>query len=240
MTNYLQILSNIFLSRQKELEDGSDRLSENIDKFIVWIISLSTGSIALIFASFGRLDFLSMENLRLTIIFLTVSIISAVFGRTFSSISSYIGYQLNSLFAFGLKSFEIPYQKRELIGNESADLIYSYLKSDFEIDFPIIIESLTKLEGDETEKYNKQVRKFYLEYSMSKSNEMEHALEVINQEMINSFGLKKNHFEKSRYKSNRIKGTLMRLSNVLHLIFYWISMFAFIIAIIQFIIKTIV
>ncbi len=239
MRSYIDILSDIFLTRQKELEDGSDRLSENIDKFIIWIISLSTGSIALIFASFGRLEFLTIENLRLTIILLMVSIISAVLGRTFSSISSYIGYQLNSLFAFGLRTFEIPYQKRELVGNETADLIYLYFKSDFEIDFPIILESLAKLEGDEIEKYNKQVRQFYLDYLKSRSNEINHALGLINKEMIDSFGLKKDHFEKHKPKSNRFKGIVMRFSNVLQFIFYWISMLAFIIAIIQFLIKTI-
>ena len=239
MRNYIDILSNIFLTRQKELEDGSDRLSENIDKFIIWIISLSTGSIALIFASFGRLEFMTIENLRLPIILLMISIISAVLGRTFSSISSYIGYQLNSLFAFGLRTFEIPYQKRELVGNEAADLIYLYFKSDFEIDFPIILESLAKLEGDEIEKYNKQVRQFYLDYLKSRSNEMDHALGLINMEMIDSFGLKKYHFVKHKAKSNRFKGIVMRFSNVLQFIFYWISMFAFIVAIIQFLIKTI-
>ena len=239
MRNYIDILSNIFLTRQKELEEGSNKLSEIIDNFIVWIISLSTGSIALIFASFGRLEFLTKENLKYTIILLTVSIMSAVLGRTFSSISSYIGYQLNSLFAFGLRSFEIPFHKRELIGNETADLIYLYLKADFEIDFPIIQDSLTKLEGEEIEKYNKKVRQFYLDFSESKSKEMKYALELINNEMITSFGLKKDHFEKHKPKSNRLKGIVMRLSTSLQFGFYWISMVAFIIAIIQFLIKTI-
>ncbi len=239
MRSYIATLSNIFLNRQKELEEGSERLSENIDKFIIWIISLSTGSIALMFASFGRVDFFTLENLKLTIILLIVSIISAVLGRTFSSISSYIGYQLNSLFAFGLKSFEIPYQKRELVGDETADSIYMYLKSDFEIDFSSILESLAKLQGDEIEKYNQKVRQFYLDFSESKGKEMNQALDLINNEMIDSYGLRKDYFEKHKIKSNRFKGTVMRLSTKLQFVFYWISMLAFTASIIQFLCKTI-
>ena len=95
-----------------------------------------------------------------------------------------------------------------MVGNETADLIYLYFKSDFEIDFPIILESLAKLEGDEIEKYNKQVRQFYLDYLKSRSNEINHALGLINKEMIDSFGLKKDHFEKHKPKSKLRKNEI--------------------------------
>ena len=234
MTDYLKILRDIFITRQNELEISGDKLSENHDKFIVWIISLSTGAIALLFSTVDKIGFLTTELITFPVGFFIASILTGVLGRTLSSISSHIGYRLNSLFAFSLRSMEIPFKNRVLRGDETAEQIYIYLKMDFNADFPEIIEKSKKQSGDELEKYNKETIEFYRQYAHASKTDLDNAMVKINMALLNSYGYSKDYFEKRKNKkdSNRTKGIVMRFCNVTHLILYMLSMSSFVLAII--------
>jgi hypothetical protein len=52
----MEQITNIYNELQKDIKNGSDELSKYLDSIIVWIISLSTGSIALIFAAASKID----------------------------------------------------------------------------------------------------------------------------------------------------------------------------------------
>ena len=237
MRNYIDILAEIFTIHQKNLESGSNRLSDNIEKFIVWIISLSTGSIALLFLAIDKIDLITQENFILTILFLILSIITGVVGKSLSAISSYIGYQLNSMFALRLKMIDISFKQRKLKGDETAEIIYLYIIEDFNAEFPTILENTKSLKGDELEKYHVQIRKFYLEFSEAKKKDMESALKVINEIMLDSFGFKKNYFDKQKNTSNRTRGIIMRICTKGSSFFYLFSMLNFLVAIVYISIK---
>lgn len=234
MNDYLKILKEIFITRQNELEISGDKLSENHDKFIVWIISLSTGSIALLFSSVNKVSFLTTDLITFPIGLFIASILAGVTGRTLSSVSNHISYRLNSSFAFSLRSLDIPFKKRELSDNETAEQIYLYLKSDFKADFPDILAKYEKLGGDELDTYNKEMREFYKEYATACKMEIKEASDRINQALLYSYGYKEDYFErrKSRNNSNRAKGMLMRACTTIHLILYILSMSTFVAAII--------
>lgn len=232
MKQYIEVFSDIYKDYIKDLESGSNTLSENLDKIIVWIIGLSTGSIALIFASTGKIDFIKQDTINVTLLFLLLSIVFGVVGRGISGISSYIGYHLNSQFKFKLCLLDFPYNERKLEGNEVAEIIYEYIKNDFKTDFTFILENKKLLKNEEINKYDEQIRKFYIDFIKLKKQENESAIKSINEIMISSFGLKKNFFEKYKIERNRTKGIIMRFCTNGSLVLYGFSMLSFLIAII--------
>ena len=234
MTDYQKILKDIFIKRQNELEISGDKLSENHDKFIVWIISLSTGAIALLFSTIDKIEFLTTELIAFPVGLFIASILTGVLGRTLSSISSHIGYRLNSLFAFSLRSLEIPLKNRELNGNETAEQIYLYLNTDFNADFPDILEKSKKLSRDELNIFDKETIEFYKDYAMASKRDLDSAMDKINLALLKSYGYSEDYLKKrtSKKSSNRIKGIVMRVCTATHLIFYLLSMSSFVSAII--------
>jgi hypothetical protein len=232
MKSYLEIMSDIYKSFHNDISSGSQQLSEFLDKINVWTISLSTGSIALLIGSTEKIDFISQSTINITLLFLVLTILLGFIGRGLSAISSYLGHQMNSMFKFSLKMNEIPYSYHKLCGDESPEEIYNLLLSIFDANIPKILDDMESLSKDELERYEKKTRQYFIDFSKAKKVEMDNSLNRINEIMIDSFGLKKNHFKKVKKDKIRLKGILMSISTKVSIISYALSMLTFLTAII--------
>jgi hypothetical protein len=227
MKYYLDILGDIYKSYHQDLVTGSNKLSDYLDNLIIWIISLSTGLIALIFAVSGKIVSLPQDSINNTLVILVMTIFFGVFGRGLSGISNYISFQLESIFNFNLKTIDIRYNPRELKGDESAEMIYAYLQSDFDAVFPFIIENMKSLKDTERENYDEKIRRIYIAFAEDKKQDMDLAIKAINSRMIESYGFKKNHFDKKRRTNNRLKGCIMRICTSLSSILFILCLLSF-------------
>jgi hypothetical protein len=166
-----------------------------------------------------------------------LTIVFGVLGRGISAISSYIGYNLTSMFNFGLRFLDIPKGYRKLEGTETSELVFDYLKTDFPADYPNILEIKNMIQGTEPDKYDSQVKKFYASFIKAKKDKMDYKIQDVNDLMIDTFGLKKNYFENYKTKNNRFKGIVMRICSKSSLMLYGLSLICFLIAVVYISIK---
>ncbi|GEM_PF-2643353 len=230
MNIYFEKLNKIILGQYKDEKEESDRVSDNNDKLIVWIVGISTGSIALILSAKNNIDLLPQESLRSIIFFFVVTIILGVVGRALSAISSLIGFKLNSIFFYNLKTSEIPHAVRNLTGEENAETIYFYLISDFQADPQLIQDYMKNLNVKDRKQYDMIMRDFYSGFAKSREEAFDLANNTMRNIIIDSFGYRKNHFDKQPKISNRIPGWIMRRCTTIHLYFYGVSVISFTIA----------
>ena len=229
----MEQLTNIYKEFYGEIIAGSDKLSDYLDSIIVWVITLSTGSIALIFASTGKTEFITKESMNSTLIFLLLTIFLGVWGRGLSAVASYFNYHLVSSFTFGLKLLDILPKERQIEGNESCNEVFEYLKIDYPTHYESIIEVKNLILGSDPEKYDLLAQEFYNSFIQAKKDEYKNAMQHINKLMIDSLGLKENYFENRKSEKNRLKSCIATTCNNVSLLMYIVSLCCYILAIVD-------
>ena len=234
---YIEVLGEIFNTWHKDLIEQGFKISEFLDKTIIWLIGLSTGAIVLIFSSLEKLTFIPKTTINNTLFFLLSSIILGIFGKVFYAIALYIGYSLSALFAVQLKMLELPHKPRMLEGNESAEVIYQYLQEDFKIEMPSILDHKKIVTEDKWSFVDENARKFYSEYAEWSAASISDALKQINEITISTFGYKSDYFETQKNSSNRLKGIVHRSFTYLSYTLYILSSLLFGLSLLYFIIQ---
>lgn len=216
-------LINIFKDWHKDVVSDSLKLTEHLDKLIVWLIGLSTGSVVLIFSSLDKLDFVSRSTINYTLGLLVASIILGVIGRIFYAVALYLGYYMSSLFTFQLKLLDLPLEPREINDNHTAEDVYKFLLEDFKVNMPSILENKKNSLKENWAKIDENARDIYEDHRELIYSNLLEAMKSISKITIDSFGFKDNYFETHKNKSNRLRGKIFRFLTYSSYSFYILS-----------------
>ncbi len=234
---YIEILGAFFNDWHKDVIEQGHKISEFLDKTIIWIVGLSTGAIVLIFSSLDKLTFVPERTLNVTLSFLLSSIVFGILGKVLYAIALYIGYSFSALFTVQLKMLELPHKPRELVGDETSEMIYQYIQEDFKIDMPSILEQKKIVVVEKWPLVDENARKFYEEYSEWSSESIKEAMKEINKIIISTFGYKEDYFEKQKSTKNRVKGIVHRFFTYSSYTLYILSSLFFGLSLVYFIVN---
>lgn len=220
---YRKEVTEVNINWIKDVRQDGHKISELFDKIIVWVISLSTGAIVLIFSNLDKLKFVDSKTINGTLLFLVISVICGIVGRILFAIASYLSNMLISQFDFILRIRETEPKSRALVGDETSELIYAYLIEDFELEEQNI---LGRKKINPVEKHNQidaDARDFYKKMSTYFDEEFKKRLIEIHEITEFSLGFKSGYFRNKKFKNNRVRGITMRSSSFLSNVMYLIS-----------------
>lgn len=130
---YFDFLTDRFIEMYQSAIKTDEYLSEYRDRIIVWVVSLSTGSIVLML-SYSERTGLSKSFINATIILLLLSVLTGFISRLLHFEAVKVGKEFLSTFEFDLKLSQLQFYPRQLTNQDSVDSIYQYIDDDF--DFP--------------------------------------------------------------------------------------------------------
>lgn len=231
---YLEILAEYHLANNRNLIERGKIVSDLFDKIIVWIVSLSTGSIALLLSNFDKISFANKKEINQTLIFLVLVIVIGIVGRVLYALASYLSFRLISDLDFRLQMQLFPHKIKEIDGSETAETIYEWFSVDFKIDVPLIIEFKKSLPKDKGDIADESAREYYKNYTAWSKNNLIDSSEIIAEQIEKAFGYKEGYLsnQTGRTQSNRLKGVVMRFSTGLSYFFYIVCVFLFACAIV--------
>jgi hypothetical protein len=212
-----------------------EKIFEQLDKILVWIVGLSSGTILLILSNYKSISEFHISNGSIKILFLLLcaSIIFGIVGRIVYAITRYYYIPLTLNFEIDLLAEKVPYTPRFLSEKESSIELFQIIKEDFEID--ISENYLTQLKTNPSLESNFQVLalNFYKELAkISKENS-----ESIN---INIGKIIEQHFGK-RKSSKKIhtpkRYNRINIATDFALILYVLSSISFVSAFVFIVIK---
>jgi hypothetical protein len=221
---YIEIFSDIYSEWQDSFKEHGLKIAEFLDKIIVWLIGLSTGSILILLSKANELPFLGTCTIIIALIMLAGSIIAGLLGRTLYAIALYLGYSFMGSLSVALKTFGLPNQPRKLIGNETKENIYLLFQEDFNIDVPFILENKDNLENDKWDEKARGLYSYYSDVILSSIQEGKQNLQKI---FISTLGLKEKSPGKKVNQSNRPKAIVWRLFTYLSFGLYILSALLF-------------
>lgn len=227
INDYQKKLADFYLSIDEKMRPEANRLSDYIDKVLVWVVSLSTASIALIISSMNNLNIIINNNkVNNTLLILLVSIIFGVIARVIDGITSYMSMKHHASFLASLYHAKIPFNPSKLTGEESIDDVIRYIKEDFDKD---ISDILIKICSNEPSEYKKDelARLFYDAYVIDSQKAYKNALEKINNEVNNSLGVNNKKYDKNiNYNNYKLAKSKRRLQRC-YFVFAIISLMSF-------------
>lgn len=224
--SYKELISGRYSDWSKSAVEQGFKLIEHFDKIITWLISLSTGSIVLIFSSYEKLTFVSRDTINTTLAFLFISILLGLLGRVIYAAAVYFGYHLTVSLGLQYRLFDLPIQPREITESDTASDIYHYFQEDFKLDKPELLDYKLHPEKSWPE-YHSKARELYEFYAEINSSFILQSLEKIGNITLENFGLPEDYIEKNRILSNKTKGKIGRITTALSYWLYFLSTAAF-------------
>lgn len=188
--NYIREFSKDYREYHKEVRATGKWLNELIDKILVWILSLSTGSIVLLFSSIDKVKFASKESIDAIVILLTISIFAGVIGRVIYAVSIYINNELSESLESSLRALALPYHPYILRGDETAEEVYELIKVSFDLDLTLVIEGIKDMDSDKKKIHDQNVRQFYDQLKEGIKDDQQEALNIVNANMNAALGIR--------------------------------------------------
>lgn len=159
-----KVLAGFFRDRLSNIEDIDIESSKQMDNITVWLVSMSTGTIALIISQFGKINPELYTNLKIGIFFLTITITCGLLFRILhlylQERYKYDHLHINSwLIGYDESSSEVPIELPEDATSQYiAYCLYKHWGLEMDPDY---------LESLETDKNIEYWRNQYKEYTAS-------------------------------------------------------------------------
>jgi hypothetical protein len=210
--------------------DNSNKVSENFDKVIVWIVGFSIGGIALLVSQSDKLQMYSPGDLNIIAVSLTLAVLFGVIGRISYAICLRLSYPITMQIESQLLAYENPYKATKLKGDESAENILYLLKVDFDLEAKGLEQKISNSTTESKSKLDEEARAFYQQYVDWTKTQRETSQKLISDVFVNALKLKKK--EAMDYsEGKKLKPKLMRFTGKIASYSYLICCIAFVWAI---------
>jgi hypothetical protein len=145
---YIDFLTENFIASHREALKVDHWIHQSVDKIIVWVVSLATGSIALLLTNREKLT-VSDLSINITLISLLASILLGVVGRIVYFEANRLYKKVTEVYEFEMRLLQLQYSPSEISENDTSGGIYFRIKEDFDFDLKnyIGIDSLKDFES---------------------------------------------------------------------------------------------
>jgi hypothetical protein len=214
------------------IRESGKQLNNNIDKTIVWIISLAAGAIVLILSNLDKINFVPTAIVKYVIVFLSISVITGILGRISLIVSVGIENHFSDMYNLELSLLEIPYKPSTIRGNETAEVIHQMMILDFNEDFPYFVQAKTRIPIEGHPDIDKKARQFYEDYSKEAKKDIDNSMIDLQKVFIKSFGYKDDYLINEKASNNRGKRKIMQATNFCSYLFSTVSALSFILSVV--------
>ncbi len=211
------ILTDAYKEILKDIKDHGFKLAEYFHSLFVWLVTLSTGAIALIISATDKLK----HSFDITFCFLIATIIFGIIARILYTIATLMGYTFFAPLELKLKGIQLNNNPKRLEGDETSVDIFYLLLEGFEINMPSLLENKKIGSEDMWDAIDENARNLYTKFYLHSQESLEKAQIDITKLITSTYGAKK------KFMSNRTKNLVHRYLTFLSYTIYFLSTLMF-------------
>lgn len=184
MKDYDRVIAEFQISIHKQSIENEKYLSSQFEKIIVWVVGLSTGSIALLFSNIDKIIESHKCAVNLTLLLFSMCIFFGVLGRVIDAYQSRITLKSMSLFLQEMKMLSLFDKHRVIQGDEVAMHMIYIIKEDFDFDISDELNEIRRKYPDYSEEQIDQISRDYYKHFSEASI---HEIERVQNKVLNSY-----------------------------------------------------
>jgi hypothetical protein len=156
---------DFYLNLIRNSNQAEEKIFEQLDKVLVWVVGLSGGTILLVLSNYKSISefHISYRSIKVLFLLLCTSIILGIVGRIIYAITRYYYAPLMLNFEMDLLTENVPYTPRLLSGKEKSSELFEIIKEDFEIDMSEKYLNQLKIDPSLETNFQKLALDFYKE-----------------------------------------------------------------------------